>query len=212
LNQYQNDSDQQILDAIRQGDEKAFSELFSRYWDTAHRIAYSKVRSLETTQEIVQELFITLWDKRETLVIQNIPAFITTCIKNKAIKIIESQIVKRKYWEYYKTYIPQNESVTESEVDFNELKEAIEAGMERLPAKSKKVFQLNRFHGRSIPEIADMLNLSEKAIEYHLTRSLKHLRLHLRDFLMLIVLILPLLPAQNHHKFLYSRGGEPSMI
>jgi RNA polymerase sigma-70 factor (ECF subfamily) len=191
LQQYQNDSDQQLWNAIRQSDEKAFSELFTRYWSTAHRIAYSKVRSLETTQEIVQELFITLWDKRETLMVQNMPAFITTCIKNKAIKYIESQLVKEKYWAYYKNYIPQTEFVTESELDFNELKEAIETGMERLPAKSKKVFQLNRFQGRSVSEIASMLNLSEKAIEYHLTRSLKHLRLHLRDFLTLLLLTLP---------------------
>jgi RNA polymerase sigma-70 factor (ECF subfamily) len=192
LQQYQNDSDQQLWNAIRQSDEKAFSELFNRYWSTAHRIAYSKVRSLETTQEIVQELFITLWDKRETLMVQNMPAFIATCIKNKAIKYIESQIVKEKYWTYYKNYIPQTESVTESELDYNELKEAIEAEVERLPAKSKKVFQLNRLQGRSVSEIASMLNLSEKAIEYHLTRSLKHLRLHLRDFLILILLTLPI--------------------
>jgi RNA polymerase sigma-70 factor (ECF subfamily) len=192
LQQYQNDSDQQLWNAIRQSDEKAFSELFNRYWNTAHRIAYSKVRSLETTQEIVQELFITLWDKRETLMVHNMPAFISTCIKNKAIKYIESQIVKEKYWTYYKNYIPQTESVTESELDYKELKEAIEAEVERLPAKSKKVFQLNRFQGRSVSEIASMLNLSEKAIEYHLTRSLKHLRLHLRDFLILILLTLPI--------------------
>jgi RNA polymerase sigma-70 factor (ECF subfamily) len=192
LQQYQNDSDQQLWNAIRQSDEKAFSELFNRYWSTAHRIAYSKVRSLETTQEIVQELFITLWDKRETLMVQNMPAFIATCIKNKAIKYIESQIVKEKYWTYYKNYIPQTESVTETELDYKELKEAIEAEVERLPAKSKKVFQLNRFQGRSVSEIASMLNLSEKAIEYHLTRSLKHLRPHLRDFLILILLTLPI--------------------
>lgn len=191
MTQYHNDSDQLLWDAIRQGDEKAFSELFNRYWDTAHRLAFAKVRSLETTQEIVQELFITLWDKRETLMINNMPAFITTCIKNKAINYIESQLVKEKYWAYYKNFIPQTESVTESEVDFNELREAIEVSVEQLPEKSKKVFQLNRLHGRSIPEIASMLNLSEKAIEYHLTRSLKHLRLHLRDFLVLILLTLP---------------------
>ena len=185
MSQYHNDSDHQLWEAIQQSDEKAFSELFNRYWSTAHRIAYSKTRSIETTQEIVQELFITLWDKRKTLVVQNMPAFITTCIKNKAIKYIESQIIKEKYWAYYKNYIPQNKSVTENELNFNELNEVMKAGVDRLPAKSKTVFQLNRLQGKSISEIAEMLNLSEKAIEYHLTQSLKHLRLHLKDFLVL---------------------------
>lgn len=180
-----NDSDAILLKALQQGDEKAFSLLFERYCDTAHRMAYSKVRSLETTQEIVQELFINLWEKRETLTIRNMSAFIYTCIKNKVLNHIESKIVKEKYWTYYKTFIPQAEDATENTFDFNELEVALEQGINDLPEKSKKVFQLNRLQGRSVPEIAGILNLSEKAIEYHLTRSLKHLRLHLKDFLVL---------------------------
>lgn len=62
--------------------------------------------------------------------------------------------------------------------------------MEGLPQKTKKVFQLNRLEGRSVPEIANVLNLSEKAIEYHLTRSLKHLRVHLKDFMVLVITFL----------------------
>jgi RNA polymerase sigma-70 factor (ECF subfamily) len=61
--------------------------------------------------------------------------------------------------------------------------------MEGLPNKTKTVFQLNRLEGRSIPEIAAALNLSEKAIEYHLTRSLKKLRVHLKDFILILCLV-----------------------
>jgi RNA polymerase sigma-70 factor (ECF subfamily) len=91
--------------------------------------------------------------------------------------------VQKKYWDYYKTFIPHQENLTERAVEFNELLEALEEKMEYLPEKSKKVFKLNRLEGHSIAEIANTLNLSEKAIQYHITRSLKELRLHLKDFI-----------------------------
>ena len=62
-----------------------------------------------------------------------------------------------------------------------------DAGMEGLPQKTRKVFQLSRLEGRPVAEIAHLLNLSEKAIEYHLMRSLKHLRLHLKELIVLVI-------------------------
>ena len=175
---------------MRCDDEKAFSELFHRHWRKAHHFAYSKVRSKEATEEMVQEFFMTLWDKRATLTIQNFASYLHTSIKNKALNFIESRIVEKKYWDYYKAFVPQTEETIATHIEYNNLMEAIEEGMEKLPKKSKTVFQLSRMEGRSIPEIASLLNLSEKAIEYHLTRSLKHLRIHLKDFIISLVTIL----------------------
>jgi RNA polymerase sigma-70 factor (family 1) len=186
LSLYTNYSEEKLLEAIRQNDEKAFAELFNRYWRKAHVIAYSKVHNKQVTEEIVQDLFMTLWDKRATLVIHNINSYICTSIKNKALNYIESCIVKQKYWEYYKAFVPQAESSTEKMVEYNELMEAIESGMEHLPKKAKRIFQLNRLEGRSISEIAKLLNLSEKAIEYHLTTSVKHLKLLIKDSIVIL--------------------------
>jgi RNA polymerase sigma-70 factor (ECF subfamily) len=65
----------------------------------------------------------------------------------------------------------------------NELMEVIETGMNQLPEKSKKIFKLHQFEGQSIAEIASSLNLSEKAIQYHIRQSSKQLRLHLKDYI-----------------------------
>ena len=117
-------------------------------------------------------------------------SYIFTAIKYQALNIIESRIVHKKYWDYYKNYIPQQEDVTEKTVHFNELMEVIEEGMDHLPEKTKTIFKLNRLEGRSVHEIANILNLSEKAIQYHLTRSLKEMRLHLKDYLISLSCIL----------------------
>lgn len=183
-------TDLELLEAIRHDDEEAFTELFKRHWRKVHAMAYPRVRSEEVTAEIVQDLFITLWDKRASLAITHLHSYLYTAVKNKALNYIESQVVRENYWDYYKKFGPEQENVTQNAVEFDELMEAIENGIQYLPEKSKKVFRLNRLEGRSISEIANTLNLSEKAIQYHLTQSLKKLRLHLKDYIVTAGLLL----------------------
>jgi RNA polymerase sigma-70 factor (family 1) len=180
---YSTYKDQELLYALRGDDEGAFTELFKRYGKVIYKMAYARVRSKIAAEEIVQNLFIALWDKRATLSIDNISSYFFVAVKHKVLNAIESKVVHKKYWDYYKKFIPAHENFTEQAIEFNELLAAIEKRMEHLPEKSKKVFQLNQFEGRSIAEIANTLNLSEKAIQYHLTRSLKELRLHLKQFI-----------------------------
>lgn len=192
MNFTQNYTDAELLEAVSNNDTKAFRELFDRYWPKVHVMAYARVRSREVTEEIVQDLFISLWEKRATLSIQNLPAYLFQAVKFKALNYIESKLVHAKYWDYYKTFIPQKEESTQLLVEYDNLMDAIEQGMAQLPEKSKKVFRLHRLEGWSVPEIARTLNLSEKAIEYHLTQSLKKLRVHLKNYILIFGIFLGL--------------------
>ena len=185
---YRGHNEESLFALIREGDKEAFAELFNRYWRKAFLIAYQKLNDRQATDEIVQELFITLWNKRSSLTIHNFSSYLYASIKNKCLNYIESKIIERKHWEHYRQFIPKSDPVTEKMVSYETLLEAINTSMESLPKKTRRVFQLNRLEGRSVSEIADVLNLSEKAIEYHLTRSLKHLRMHLKDFTLLLIL------------------------
>jgi len=176
------------MDAIRNDDRLAFSELFARYGRVVYKMAYSRLRTHAAAEEIVQSLFISFWDNRHKHSITNISSYFYIAVKHKVLNIIESRLVQKKYWDYYKTFIPSEENATEKYVEFNDLLTTIEAGMKNLPEKSKEVFKLNRLEGHSIAEIAKSLNLSEKAIQYHLTRSLKELRLQLKDYIVSVVL------------------------
>lgn len=183
LRAYSSYLDHELLDAIRHDDETAFAELFKRYGKVVYKMAYSRIRSQETAEEIVQNLFISFWERRRTQLIHNISSYFYTAVKRKVLNLIESQLVRKRYWDYYRNFTPQEENLTERTVEFNELLEAIIKSMEHLPEKSKKVFKLSHMEGRSIAEIANSLNLSKKAIQYHLRCSLKELRLHLKDFI-----------------------------
>jgi RNA polymerase sigma-70 factor (ECF subfamily) len=153
-------------------------------------MAYARVRSKEVTEEIVQDLFVNLWDKRASLSINNMSSYIYIVIKHKVLNFIESQAVQRKYLYYHQTFTLQQEDATERTVEYNELMHVIEEGMGYLSEKTKKVFRLNRLEGRSISETADLLKLSRKAAQYHLTRSLKEMRLHLKDYILSVAAII----------------------
>lgn len=178
---YTNCDDCELLQVIRQDNEDAFAELFKRYWRKVHTMTYMRLRSEEATQEIVQEIFISLWTRRKTLSINHLSSYLYTAVKNRVLNYIDAQLTRKKHWDYYKQFVPEQDDVTENDVEAHELMKAIEKAMEHLPEKTKRVFRLNRLEGRSIHEIAGILNLSHKATQYHLTQSLKKLRVHLKD-------------------------------
>jgi len=179
-------TDHELLNAISQDDEKAFAELFRRYWKQVHAMAYARVKSKEVTEEIVQDLFASLWDKRATQSIRHLSSYLYQAVKFKVLNYIESRVVREKYWDYYQRFIPQMENSTDMDVAYVDLMDAIEQGMQQLPEKSQQVFRLNRLEGHSVSEIASILNLSEKAIRYHLTRSVKKIRVHLKNYILSI--------------------------
>ncbi|NOS55322.1 MAG: RNA polymerase sigma-70 factor [Cyclobacteriaceae bacterium] len=179
----------EMLNLLRQGDKNAFEEIFKAYWKEMYKQAYSKLRNKEAAEEIVQDIFTSLWVKREELLITNLQYYLSASVKNKVLNYVRSQIVHEKYWDYYKKYLVGPNDVTEEIIYYNDLKEAVEKGTSFLSKKGKTIFQLNRIDGYSVPEIAKQLNLSEKTIEYHIARALKELRVHLRDYLVPILIL-----------------------
>lgn len=183
-------TDEHLVMMVRDGNEDAYAELFNRNWERVYNMVYSRIRDRAVTEEMSQEIFMKLWDKRADLAIDNFSAYLYTCVKNRCINYIESKISRKKHWERYKIFLPLHDESTARTIAFNDLREAVEKGLNNIPKKSKKIFRLNRFEGQSVKEIAGQMNLSEKAIQYHLTRSVKELRLYLKEFLSVSVLFL----------------------
>jgi len=187
LSERADDTDLDLIRSIREHDEAAFTVLVKRYWKRCHVNAYARVNDHQVAQEIVQDVFMSLWDKRTTASIKNVSSYLYACIRNKCIDHIESKVKEKKYWDYYKTFLFEQTIIRHHPIDYSSLQEQINSGILQLPPKSRLVFRMSRLEGRSIPEIAKALNLSEKAIEYHITQSLKKLRTHLKDFIIPII-------------------------
>ncbi|HYG40131.1 MAG TPA: RNA polymerase sigma-70 factor [Cytophagales bacterium] len=179
-------SDKDLIAGLKQGDEHVFDLIFKKYWKLLYKQAFYKLQSKELAEEIVQDLFLNLWEKRSVLKINTLENYLFVSLRNRCIDQIRTQISHQKHWDFYKKYIPKSIENTQDTIVCNDLKRKLEEGLQLLPEKSRRVFQLSRMEGKSVAEIAKTLSLSEKAIEYYITKSLKTLKVYLKDFVLVI--------------------------
>lgn len=172
-------TDEQLVILLSESNKSAFEELYNRYWYKLFCISYHQIGTKEEAEELVHDLFESLWNRRAESNIRHLSSYLVISLKHLITNCIKSKITWRKYQEYILLHKMQEISSTEDNVQFNDLSEAIEKAMKKLPEKTSKVFQLSRFENRSVKDIAKELHISEKAVEYHITKSLKVLKDHL---------------------------------
>lgn len=185
-------TDDILVKLLKAGDGSALEEIYSRYSERIFFTAYKKLRSKEMAEEIVQGLFISLWANRQTAHIEKLESYLYTAIRYKVIDYIKSRLVRERYSQFARDQQSTNDYSSESKVLLQELSVAIDNTIRQLPEKTQEIFRLSRYENRSVKEIAQSMNLSEKAVQYHVTQSLKFMRLHLREF-MVMALLLPVL-------------------
>lgn len=176
-------SDDDLLTLLRESRTGAFEEIYRRYWTKLFSIAYHETGTREEAEELVHDLFEQLWNRREQSIIRQLSAYLVVSIKYLSTNHIKSKITHRKFQEYLIMSEMRQSFVTDEAVQFTDLSKAVEEAMKKLPEKSVEIFQLSRFENQSVRDIARQMNLSEKAVEYHITKSLKVLQEHLRPFL-----------------------------
>ncbi|RAJ77320.1 RNA polymerase sigma-70 factor (ECF subfamily) [Chitinophaga dinghuensis] len=173
--------------SLREGDNTAFTELYNRFWRQLLAIAYHHSGDKVLAEEIVQEVFISLWNRRNELYVDNVAAYLATAIRLSVFK----QYAKEKRRSQIREQIadPANQRWDEEQIYIRFQQQYIQGIIESLPEKCRLVFKLSREEGLSIPEIAQRMGIAEKTAEAHLTKALKELRLKLnRPYLWAILL------------------------
>jgi len=176
-------SDNELLDALKEGSSEAFTEIYNRYWAKLLRVAMRKTNSRETAEELVQNLFVSIWQKREVLFIKDLNFYLFSALRFSFIDYLESKAVQQRFSAYYQSYVSFTDNSTEESLALSDLTEDIARTLLGVPEKSRQIFEMSRFEHLTIPEIAARMNLSEKTVEYHLGNSLKALREHLGELL-----------------------------
>ncbi|RZK28946.1 MAG: RNA polymerase sigma-70 factor, partial [Hymenobacter sp.] len=183
-------SDADLLAALRTDDEGGFTEIYQRYCYQLFTLAYRKLNNREVAEELVQDLFENLWNRRASQEIEQLKQYLFSALRYRIINYIKAQQVRAGYELYCRLTGTQADTATEDALAHGELSAALLAGVRKLPTKTREIFQLSRLEQYSVAEISGRVNLSEKTVEYHLTKSLKLLRGYLRDFLVPILLVL----------------------
>jgi RNA polymerase sigma-70 factor (ECF subfamily) len=172
---------------MRQGDEGAFEELYNRYWKKLYNTIYSRTKSVEWSEGIVQDFFTSLWLKREQLRISTtFEAYAFTAVRYHLFHYIQKEVTRKKYSDSLKALPVYHPNPTEETVLLNDLNSRLSKAITRLPEKCRSVFELSRREHKSNREIAEELGISEKTVENHLTRALKYLRLNLKEIFLFL--------------------------
>jgi RNA polymerase sigma factor (sigma-70 family) len=164
------------------GDEKAYEAIYQRYWRSLYTIATWKTNSQVAAEELVQELFVRLWENRQKTLIENPEAYLKTALRYSVIGFIKARLLSSQI-ELGEASDQAADVRTDMGVGLEELSAALENALNLLPEKTRLVFQMSRFEQRSTSEIALQLGLTDRAVEYHITQSLRLLRFQLKDYL-----------------------------
>lgn len=168
----------------------AFAEIYNRYWALLYKHAYRLIKDQDLAQDVVQEVFVNLWDKINTIDLQfSISSYLYTAVRNKVLNLIQRDKVKNNYIESFANFVACSEAITDYRLRERLLKEKIEKEVAALPSKMRQVFEMSRIQNMSHKQIAEELNLSDKTVKKQMSNAIKILRLKLGGFLILSILL-----------------------
>jgi RNA polymerase sigma-70 factor (family 1) len=182
-------SDIELLIEMSHDSVSAFKSIYDTYWDRMYVSAFKKTSSSDIAEEIVQEIFSKLWERRHKLHIENLEAYLLTALKYSIISHIRDVIKNRRQEDIDNLQDVFKVNIDEKADQTWDLESALNTALKFLPDKTRLIFQMSRFDELPNKVIASELDISEKAIEYHITQALKLLRVQLKDFLPMLILI-----------------------
>ena len=170
----------ELLGKIRLGDVEAFSRLFRQWYEPLCNYAGRFVHDLDAAENIVQDVFVRFWDNRNSLTIHtSVRSYLFTSVRNSCLNEIKHERFSLSLNGESEHPTPSSNQ-PDGQLESEELAEAIEAAMRRLPQKCREVFSLAKFDGLSYQEIAEVQNISVNTVKTQLKRALKSLSKSLR--------------------------------
>lgn len=184
--------------AVNTYNDIAFEQLFKAHYKALHAYANMLLKDVDIAEEVVQSMFLKLWEKRQLLEVQtSVKAYLYKCVYNDSLNLLKHEKVKSKYQDFTVHTMNTHHEAASNKVELSELQKELKLAMEALPEQCRIIFQMSRFEELKYKEIADRLGISVKTVENQMGKALKILRLKLVDFLVLI-----LLGLANHNEYL----------
>jgi RNA polymerase sigma-70 factor (family 1) len=179
------DTDLGLLRDIALGDTRAFEVLYRRYFAKLYGTAYKRLQDKALAEEVVQELFVSLWERRQSLAIKDVSAYLFSSIKY----LIIANIKKNNLLESLNTTdIDLAVDNTREYLSFDELHQSYQQALKNIPYRCREVFLLKR-SGLSHKEISEKLDISEKTVENQMTKALKILKEALKEYTILLLVL-----------------------
>lgn len=174
--------DTEIIRRIREGDTGHFESLFRSSYVSLVRYARVIIKDHDTAEEIVQDLFVRLWQDRQKLNIESsLNGYLFRSVHNRCLHYIEHLKVVEKHAEEMSLRQHERQESPADILQYAELQKRIAEILERLPERCGQIFYMNRFEGLKYSEIAEKLSVSIKTVESNMGRALKEFRKELSE-------------------------------
>lgn len=178
---FENISDSELAQRICGGQKSAYQELFERYAPRIYKFSLSYLKNKTDSEELVQEVFMKIWEKREMLDhSKNIKSFIFKIAVNAIYDFIRRKNIEAAFNNFTKENSDVESDDTWQSVIFEDMKQNLQSLVEQLPVQQQRIFHLSKTDGLSNEEIAAKLNLSKRTVENHLYRAVSTLKEHFK--------------------------------
>jgi RNA polymerase sigma-70 factor (ECF subfamily) len=191
---YNGYSDQELVQLLISNDHDAFEQLYERHWFQLYQSAFYLLRDTDASKDIVQDVFLWVWENRLTLTMENVRAYLKAAVRFKVANYIRSGNIREGFFDGLAKLAPSQLSPTGDEIaELKELQRVIHEAILQLPEKCREVYRLSKEEGLSNREIAERLGISIKTVEAQMTIALKRLRTRLGFRLICLIIYYGLL-------------------
>lgn len=167
-------SDDELLLLLKKEDSFAFSEIYNRYWEKMVSYAVRLTKSEDESADIVQEIFVSLWNRKQDLAIKgSLASYLIKSTRNLSLRYIERHIDTTDFIDKLTEYIVDNSQNIEEHISLRELQEHIAVGIAKLPKKMQEVYILSRDEQLSYREISERLGIAEGTVKKQISNALK---------------------------------------
>lgn len=179
--QFSSLSDFHLIQYLQKGEKAAFDEIYKRHSEFLFQYAYKRVGSWDDVSDLVQDLFMKLWVKRDSIIIKgSLISYLTFSLRNIIIDRYHHNIIKNNHSDFIKL---ENEcNSTQQQIDYNDLQKFLNLQISKLPEKMQEIFVLRKIQHLTIDEVADKLNLSKQTIKNQLNTALSRLKLSFEGY------------------------------
>lgn len=170
-------SDHELVVLLKVGNESAYAEIYQRFSVLLYRHARRMLNDHQEAEDILQEVFLILWNKAPDLDVKsNLAGYLYNSVRNRIFNYLDHSKVKEKYMASLECFLEKGEAQTDHRIRERQLREMIEQELALLPPRMRAAFELSRNSNLSYKEIAEQLNVSESVVRNNVSRALQQLR------------------------------------
>ncbi|WP_461791370.1 RNA polymerase sigma factor [Pedobacter sp.] len=172
-------NEQELLELLRRGDRAAFNTLYRLHAKPLYWRLLRMVKNTEETEELIQDLFVKVWEKREQIIIhQSFEAYLYRMAQHMAINFFKSLKTRSRLYEQVQAVSSEISDSTQQLLQLNETQTLLDQAIALLPEQRRKAFILCKIEGRSYQEAAELMNVSSNTVHNHLTKAVSAVKAH----------------------------------